>query len=59
VAERKAKLESSTDDTGGGASEGVVNQPDGSVENPDWVESDTVKYQTLETYLAIFDNYKF
>ena len=59
VSDNKDKLESSTADTGGGASEGVVNQPDGSVENPDWVESDTVKYQTLETYLAIFDNYKF
>ena len=59
VSDNKDKLESSTADTGGGASEGVVNQPDGSVENPDWVESDTVKYQTLETYLAIFGNYKF
>ena len=59
VSDNKDKLESSTADTGGGASEGVVNQPDGSVENPDSVESDTVKYQTLETYLAIFGNYKF
>ena len=58
VSENKDKLVSIADSQGG-ASEGVVNTPDGSVENPDLAESDTVKYQTLESYLAIFNNYKF
>ena len=58
VSENKDKLVSVADSQGG-ASEGVVDTPDVSVENPDLAESDTVKYQTLESYLAIFNNYKF